>query len=211
MAKSRRSKPAGTAAKGRSTPPRPRRPTRAEVAERRRRQTWLTIAAGLFVITAVVVAAVASGGGGGSGVTTATAFDLPRLGADGRVTLASTAGTPTVVNMFASWCDQCDAELPDFREAAGALQGEVAFVFVNSNETGNWRPMAERHDLLDFTVAKDVGGTLDNGLYRSLGGTGGMPMTAFYDANGELIDVARGALVGDSLRRALAQLFGVTY
>jgi thiol-disulfide isomerase/thioredoxin len=178
---------------------------------KQRRQKWLAVLVGMVVITGVVVAAVAKGGGSGSGVTTATAFDLPRLGAEGRVTLASTAGTPTVVNMFASWCTQCDAELPEFREAAEALRGEVAFVFVNSNETGNWRPMAERHGLLDFAVAEDIGGTLDNGLYRSLGGTGGMPLTAFFDADGQLMEVARGALIGDTLRRVLEQLYGVTY
>ena len=196
-----------TPPKNRPTPTRPPAPA----SKRRGRGSfWAVVLVSVVVVVGVVVAAVNSGGGG-TGVTASSAFDLPRLGAEGRVTLASTAGKPTVVNMFASWCDQCDAELPDFHSAAEALQGKVNFVFVNSNETGNWRPMAERHNLLDFTVAKDVGGTLDNGLYRSLGGTGGMPMTAFYDAQGQLIDVARGALVGTSLKRTLQQLYGVTY
>jgi len=41
-----------------------------------------------------------------------------------------------------------------------------------------------------FVLAQDIQGLARNGLYRSLGGTGGMPITAFYDANGELVDTA---------------------
>ncbi|MGD9792060.1 MAG: TlpA family protein disulfide reductase [Acidimicrobiia bacterium] len=203
---------ATTAPKARATPP--QRASAIRAAERKRsqrRRAWGVTIAAAALIVGVVIAAANLGGGGGTGVTAAESFDLPRLGESGRVTLASTVGKPTIVNMFASWCDQCEAELPTFHAAATALKGKVNFVFVNSNETGNWQSMANRHHLFDFPVAKDIGGSLDNGLYRSLGGTGGMPMTAFYDADGKLIDVARGALVGDSLKGAIAQVYGVTY
>lgn len=36
-----------------------------------------------------------------------------------------------------------------------------------------------------------------------------MPITAFYDAQGRLIDVANGALLEPQLRAALQQLYGV--
>ncbi len=143
---------------------------------------------------------------GGTGVTTSDAWDLPELDGDGRVTLASFEGTPTVVNFFASWCIECDRELPAFREAALALDGQVDFVFINSNETDAWRPMAERHDIVELTLVKDIAGSRRNGLYQSLGGTGGMPMTAFYDGDGRLLDVARGALNSQTLAARLASL-----
>lgn len=197
-----------TTPKNRPTPPRPA--ARRHQQDSRGTKSVVALAA-LAIVVGVAVMAFTSGGGAGSSVTSADAFDLPRLGVEGRVTLASSAAKPTVVNMFASWCDQCDAELPDFHRAATSLRGEVNFVFVNSNETGNWQPMAERHKLLDFVVARDVGGTAGNGLYRSLGGTGGMPMTAFYDHEGRLIDVVRGALAGSSLKRALEQAYGLSY
>ena len=189
--------------------PTPSRPSSRRSANKSGR-TWMVVSIAVLIIVVVVVAATRAGGGG-TGTTSATAFDLPRLGAEGRVTLAASAGKPTVVNMFASWCDQCDAELPEFHRAAEALRGQVEFVFVNSNETGNWRSMADRHKLLDFTVAKDVGGTQGNGLYRSLGGTGGMPMTAFYGVDGRLLNTVPGALVGNSLRQALKSAYGITY
>lgn len=182
-------------------------------AERRRRQRrWLFGLGAVAVIAAVVVVAVVGSSGSSNALdnTAADAFNLPRLGATGRVTLATHHGRPTVVNMFASWCDQCEAELPGFHTVATALKGKVDFVFVNSNETGNWRPMAERHQLLDFDVAGDVGGSLHNGLYRSFGGTGGMPLTAFYDDQGRLLKVFPGALVGANLTDALQQIYGIS-
>jgi thiol-disulfide isomerase/thioredoxin len=149
---------------------------------------------------------------GGTGETDELSWDLPALdesedpGADGRVSLAEFAGTPTVVNFFASWCTSCDRELPVFRDFAVAYEGEVDFVFVNSNETGSWRGMADRHDIVGLHLAKDIAGTRRNGLYRNLGGTGGMPITAFYNAEGELVDKSFGEMNSNSLGQALAAL-----
>lgn len=147
---------------------------------------------------------------GGDGVVAAESFDLPDLTDDdnpnSRIRLADFEGTPTVVNFFASWCDACDDELPAFRETALALEGEVDFIFVNSNETGDWGPMADRNDIGQFPLAKDIQGISRNGLYRELGGTGSMPITAFYDANGNLIQVAPTPFDEAGLASALLQL-----
>jgi thiol-disulfide isomerase/thioredoxin len=168
------------------------------------------IGVGLAIVVGVVALAVRSSSNAAqSGDVSASAFNLPRLDGHGRVRLARFAGRPTVVNFFASWCTACNAELPDFRQAAGALQGRVNFVFVNSNESGDWRPMAERNGILRFTLAQDINGDGGNGLYRSLGGTGGMPITAFYDSQGKVIDVSYGALTGGLLDQKLQQLYSV--
>jgi len=177
---------------------------------RRRAASLVAVtAAGIAIVAVVVVLAVRSGQSSERGDVSATAFDLPRLDGHGRVRPASFSGRPTVVNFFASWCTACNAELPDFRRAADALQGRVNFVFVNSNESGDWHPMAERNGILRFTLAKDIKGSAGNGLYRSVGGTGGMPITAFYDARGKLIDASYGALTGGLLDQELQQRYGV--
>jgi|GEM_PF-940556 len=147
---------------------------------------------GFFVLLPAITDAADDGG---PGDVTVAAFDLPVLddqdNPDNRVRIADFEGTPTVVNFFASWCTACDEELPAFREVANDLEGEVDFIFVNSNETGDWEPMAERNGIRDeFILAQDIQGLSRNGLYRSLGGTGGMPITAFYDANGNLVETA---------------------
>ncbi len=147
---------------------------------------------------------------GGEGVVAAEAFDLPNLQNEDdptdRIRLADFNGKPTVVNFFASWCDACDDELPAFRDTALELEGEVNFIFVNSNETGNWKPMAERNDILQFPIAKDIMGQRRNGLYRDLGAAQGMPITAFYSAEGDLIDMARVPFTKSQLEVTLRQL-----
>jgi len=200
-----------TPPKGRPTPGRHDRERSAATHARRRRRAGVAFAAAAAVAVGAVLllAFQADDQGGGSGTTGAESFDLPALDGGGRVRLTEFRGRPLVVNFFASWCTQCDAELPEFRDAAEALDGQVEFLFVNSNEDGDWRPMAERNRILDFPLAEDVGGTRGNGLYRSVGGPGGMPITAFYDTQGDLVDVAFGALLGGALDDRLLELYGV--
>lgn len=179
------------------------------VAQRRhRRLWWAVVATGLAIVVGLGVVAV--GGQGKDGTTDPAAFDLPVLGGEGRVRLADFRGTPVVVNFFASWCTACDFELPGFTSAADALRGKVAFVGVNALETGDWRPMAERHQLEEhgFVLASDTGGRQGSGLHAALGGRG-MPITAFYDADGKLLDVAGGALPEQALLERLRELYGV--
>lgn len=205
------SRRAVTAPKGRATASQRQRASAARVAaarQKRRNQMMGAVATVLLIVGVVAIASVT--GSDATGTTTRSGFDLPTLRGTDRVELASFAGKPTVVNMFASWCDQCEAELPGFHDAAAKLKGKVNFVFVNSNETGDGTEMADRFGLFDFPVAADVDGTAGNGLYRSLGGTSGMPLTAFYDADGKVVDVAFGSLIGSSLDRALQKNFGVT-
>ncbi|MGH9013306.1 MAG: TlpA family protein disulfide reductase [Acidimicrobiia bacterium] len=203
--------PTPTPPKGRPTSGRHDRRHEALARDRRRRLSVMVFGplAAVFVATLLVVAFQSDDGDDGSATTDAASFDLPALDGDGRVRLTEFRGRPLVVNFFASWCTQCDAELPEFRDAARALDGRVDFVFVNSNEDGDWRPMAERNDILAFPLAKDVGGTQGNGLYRAVGGPGGMPITAFYDADANLVDVAFGALLGGALDDRLEELYGV--
>ncbi len=176
--------------------------------------SWWLLGGGVVAVVVVVVVLSAVLGEDQTGITDADGWDLPVLDGendpdgDGRITLAEFAGTPLVVNFFASWCVSCDRELPLFRQAIDDFAGKVQIVFVNSNETGNWRPMAERNGIDDQVLIDDIGGSRNNGLYRSLGGTGGMPITAFYDATGELVTVFPGELDATRLYRSIESLVG---
>jgi len=146
-------------------------------------------------------------------VTDPGAFDLPALEGDGRVRLADFAGTPLVVNFFASWCGPCDTELPVFADAARKLEGKVRFAAVNSQELNHRAAvrMATRHGLEDagIAVARDVGGRAGSQLHDTLGR--GMPLNAFYDASGTLLEVGRGALLEGKLATVLERIYGVRY
>jgi thiol-disulfide isomerase/thioredoxin len=134
---------------------------------------------------------------------------LPALNGDGTVTLTQFRGRPTVVNFFASWCTACDFELPGFATVSRELQSRVSFVGVDALETGDRNYMPRRHHITSWPLARDVGGAHDSGLHDALGGGNSMPITAFYDAAGRLVDVNRGALPDSALRQMLQHLFGV--
>jgi thiol-disulfide isomerase/thioredoxin len=187
---------------------------RQQKIKKAKRDRILLSAGVMATVLAVIVFAVISSRPE-AGETEATAWDLPALdsgldnGTNGRFTLASYEGTPLVANFFASWCTACEAELPAFRAAGEEFDGELEIVFVNSNETGNWRPMAERTGITDQPLLRDINGAGGNGLYRSLGGSGGMPLTVFYDAEGRVLQVDRGALTTETLAGRLQQLYGL--
>jgi cytochrome c biogenesis protein CcmG/thiol:disulfide interchange protein DsbE len=177
-----------------------------------RRQRWLRLAllgAALTVLVAVTVV-VSSNGSGGTGVTKPESFDLPALSGGGRVRLVDFRGRPTVVNFFASWCTACDQELPGFSRLSSALKGRVNFVGVDSLETGDRNLMPRRHHITWWPLAKDVSGAQGSGLHDALGGGSAMPLTAFYDAEGRLLDVDRAALPEDVLRSRLRTLYGLS-
>jgi thiol-disulfide isomerase/thioredoxin len=166
-------------------------------------------AAGLAVVVAVGFIA-ASSGSGGSGVTKTASFDLPAINGPGRVRLADFRGKPTVVNFFASWCTACDSELPSFSAVSAKLKGQVNFVGVDALETGDRMYMPRRHDITWWTLAHDVGGANGSGLHDALCGCNSMPVTAFYDANGRLLQVDREALVGGTLTAELQKFYGIS-
>lgn len=191
-----------------------RRPGRAAAARRaaRRRCRAAVVGAVALVLVAVGLLAFRGGTPPGGAVTNPAAFSLPRLNGTGWVRLANYRGKPVVVNFFASWCTQCQAELPGFVQEASALRGKVVFIGVDSLETGDKNFLPDRLGLAGSfaALASDVGQD-GNDLHAALGGGNTMPLTAFYSAGGTLLDVERGALVPVSaLKIKIAQLYGIS-
>ena len=187
----------------------------AALAARQRRQR---VRVGLFGGAAVLllggIIALASLGGSSTvgGNTSTTAWVLPRLGQSSSVSLTSLRGKPVVVNMFASWCTQCQAELPAFAAAAQHLHGKVTFVEVNSLETGDGAGMAQQFGLAraGAIVLSDVAGAQSSGLHDALGGGNNMPVSAFYSSSGQLLTSHVGGFTASSLQSELQQLYGTT-
>jgi thiol-disulfide isomerase/thioredoxin/rhodanese-related sulfurtransferase len=164
-----------------------------------------------------VVAAFALKGGGDTTDANGTAYSadreafyLPGLLDDNPVALADHAGTPVVVNFFASWCVYCNEELPGFVQVAQAAEGQVDFIGVDTSDPGDGAAMARRFALADagFALAKDIGADPASDLWRTFGGQG-LPVTAFYDANGKLVDFSGGMLTQAELQQRLSANFGI--
>lgn len=177
--------------------------------EKKRNRVVMWVAGSLVVIGLFVASLVF---GRATGTTDPTAWDLPAMGSTAqvqeRVLLDDYQGRPTVVNFFASWCVECDRELPGFAKVSDELRNEVQFVGIASRETGNPMLMPERHGVDWWPLARDVGGGDGSGLSTALGARG-MPLTAFYDESGELLRVQLGSMSEAQLRAMLTELYGV--
>jgi thiol-disulfide isomerase/thioredoxin len=176
------------------------------------RRVRIAVICAAVAILAGVIALAATDQGSSTGYDTKpSAFVLPTLGGSGKVALADFSGHPVVVNFFASWCSLCSKELPLFGQDAQALRGRVDFVEVNALETGDGVKFAHHFDLAAKVsgVAHDVGGAQGDGLYQALGGSGGLPMTAFYSAQGKVVSLWIGGYDASSLAASLHQFYGV--
>ena len=110
-------------------------------------------------------------------------------------------GKPMVVNLWASWCPPCRREMPVLAAAQQRETG-VRFVFVNQGEEGATAQRYLSAGRLDLAnVLLDPGAALGREV-----GSGALPTTLFYDANGRLIDTHLGELSAASLASKLNSL-----
>ena len=122
----------------------------------------------------------------------------------GTGTLADYAGTPLVVNFFASWCPPCVREMPEFQEVFERLDGQVAFLGLSQDQSAQ-----DALDLVGTTgVTYDVGWDLDLEVYKETGSIA-MPTTAFVSPSGELLDTFAGVLDTESLAERIENALGV--
>ncbi len=113
-------------------------------------------------------------------------------------TLADYAGTPVVLNFFASWCGPCKAELPEFEEVSREVAGEVVFLGVNTDfEEDAWLQLVADTGVTYPTVFQP-----SNELFQSSEALG-MPTTVFIAADGSVQHTFSGALNKATLRRLI--------
>lgn len=144
------------------------------------------------------------------GNTTATGWDLPQLDGDGRVAIADSRGTPTVAAFFASWCDVCEHEIPDYLAVSQQVGDQVHFVGIDTQDNGSGLGDAERWGIAGvWPLARDIGGSNGSGLSTGTFGARGSPMTVFYDEDGTVVHVQQGGLSAQQLLDTLDRLFGV--
>jgi cytochrome c biogenesis protein CcmG, thiol:disulfide interchange protein DsbE len=114
--------------------------------------------------------------------------------------LADHVGEPMVVNFFASWCPPCVAEMPDLERVHLAVQDEVRFVGLNTQDSS-----AAAADLVELTgVSYDIGLDPDGELFRDFEVIA-MPSTFFVDADGAIVHRHAGLLTETQLRELVDQ------
>lgn len=126
-------------------------------------------------------------------------IELDRLGG-GSIDLAAT-GEPRILNLWATWCAPCRAELPAFDQVAAATD-HVEIIGINTGDSGE--DAAELADELglSFPQALDPKTRVQTSLRIT-----GMPSTVFVSAGGELLEIHTGELDRSELEALIATHF----
>ncbi len=179
------------------------------VAKEMRARTVVTVVAGLFAVAVAVGLFIDeqrevgnAGQGGDTSARIAPGFSLPELRPERpAVTLAATAGKPTVVNFFAAWCEPCKKELPLLRDASLRYAGTVAFLGVDHQDSRS--DAIERLDEFGITYPA---GYDPKGDVAARYGLRGLPATVFIGADGRIVEVYHGEISAAQLDERLRQL-----
>jgi thiol-disulfide isomerase/thioredoxin len=172
----------------------------------------------LIVLGIAAAVALVTGRSAGDGSTEATpvAFDsetgelsfrLERF--DGEVLDSDElAGTPMVLNGYASWCGVCEREMPDFERVHRAAGDRVAIIGFNpqSNDSDAAQAQLVEETGITYPTVRDPG----DRLLREFSPSGGLPVTVFVDGDGVVRKVYRGLLTEQMLRAEIRAVLGVS-
>lgn len=110
-------------------------------------------------------------------------------------------GQPRALNLWATWCAPCRAELPAFDDVASRVTG-VDIVGINVGDTGNDAAELVEELALRFTQVLDPLASVQQALRIT-----GMPSTVFVDEDGVIVQVHAGELETEELEELLIELF----
>jgi cytochrome c biogenesis protein CcmG/thiol:disulfide interchange protein DsbE len=160
-----------------------------------RRPLWLLIPLVIFLALAALFY-VRLGAGDTSRIPSALinkpvpSFDLPPI-EEGRgegLASADLSEGVHVVNVWASWCGPCRIEIPYFQRAAARYGKRVGFLGIDRQDSDDAALTFLREEPVPYPSYRDP----DEAISVSIGAELGMPDTAFYDSDGELVYLKQG-------------------
>jgi len=114
-------------------------------------------------------------------------------------------GQARALNLWATWCAPCRAELPAFDDVASRVD-DVDIVGINVGDTGTDAADLVQELNLQFDQVLDPLAAVQSSLRIT-----GMPATIFLDATGQIVDVHSGELDVDELEALLVEHFNATF
>ena len=118
------------------------------------------------------------------------------------VKLSDFEGTPVVVNFWATWCNPCTSELPDF-DLAAKNNPNIQFMMINATDNREETPEIVSQFIADSGYRFDVFYDFELKTINSLG-IQGFPTTFFIDAQGNVVDAYLGMIDAETLEAGLA-------
>ena len=102
------------------------------------------------------------------------------------INTADLRGKIVILNLWASWCSPCKAELPDFDRIATEYKDQVVIVAadVDAGNGGAYSYVQQNFPESDIIFAYD---TVYGTAYSLAGGNGYVPYTAIMDQNGVIV------------------------
>lgn len=136
------------------------------------------------------------------------ALSLPRLGVPGSQQLDATPdGTPTVINLWASWCGPCKQEMPEISAVADSAGARLHVLGVLTKDPGEGWRQALKETAAQYLSLRDDEGT----LLSRLGVAPALPVTVLARGDGSIAYVYQGpALTRATLTQLVATHLGVT-
>ena len=135
----------------------------------------------------------------------APAFNLPRVGADGKLSLASLRGKVVVLNFWASDCVPCKDEQAELNKAATRWAGkDVVFLGMDEVEVRSFAEGYMKHYKVPYESVADGDGSVAGKF-----GVTGTPETFFIDRLGRvvpphIVSIAKPGALDAGIRRALS-------
>ena len=135
----------------------------------------------------------------------ALAPDFRLLDLDGNPHRLSEISGPIVLNFWASWCEPCIEEMPEFELVSQELLGKVTFVGVNDGEDlATAREFADEVTGVTYLVLLDPTKSMTDGPYPLVG----RPTTYFIGADGIIKELRVGIVDLETLRVLVGELIG---
>ena len=135
----------------------------------------------------------------------ALAPDFRLLDLEGEPHQLSEIDGPIVLNFWASWCEPCIEEMPEFETVSKEVAGRVTFIGVNDGESVETaREFAYEVTGVSYLVLLDPTSSMTDGPYPLVG----RPTTFFIGADGIIDDLFVGLIRVDTLRDKISALIG---